>query len=116
LDLYAADAFKALGHPLRVRIIDMLESGEKCVCELFEALKVSQPSVSQHLNVMRAAGVVKCQKRGANVYYRLVSSDFSEIVRLCRVAIGEQAPTPYVPIPNPCDAVTGKPREDKHEV
>ncbi|MDP2857666.1 MAG: metalloregulator ArsR/SmtB family transcription factor [Bacillota bacterium] len=108
MDLHAEDAFKALGHPLRVKIVDMLASGEKCVCELFEVLNVSQPSVSQHLNVMKAAGVVKCQKRGANVYYRLVSSGFTEMVRLCREAIGEPPPAPYLPLEDACDPDTNK--------
>jgi len=116
MELHAADAFKALGHPLRVKIVDMLASGEKCVCELFEALSVSQPSVSQHLNVMRVAGVVRCQKRGANVYYRLAAPGFNEVLKLCREAIGEPQPAPYVPMSDPCDPDTDKAREDEHAV
>jgi len=116
MDLHAAEAFKALGHPLRVKIVDILATGERCVCELFQALNVSQPSISQHLNVMRGAGVVRCQKRGANVYYRLAAPVFSEMLRLCREAIGEPLPAPYVPMPDPCDADTNKAREDEHEV
>jgi ArsR family transcriptional regulator len=102
----AADAFRALGHPLRLRIADMLATGDKCVCEIFQALGVSQPNVSQHLNVMRSGGVVGSERRGAHVYYRLVSPEITEVIRLCRVMAGEPLPSPYIRAEDPCGEST----------
>ena len=98
----AASIFKALGHPLRLKVIDMLSSGDKCVCELFPALGVSQPNASQHLTVLKAAGLVDFYRVGTRVYYRLVVSDLPQLVRDCRTMLGEPQPAPYVPSENPC--------------
>jgi ArsR family transcriptional regulator len=63
--------FKALGDETRVRIIALLSHGELCVCHLEDALGLSQPGVSRHLAVLRAAGVVESRRTGTWVYYRL---------------------------------------------
>ncbi len=81
--------FKALAHPLRIKVVDMLVSGEKCVCEIFPALGVSQPNASQHLNILRAAGVVDSYRDGTRVYYRLTSPEFTALVEQCRRITGE---------------------------
>lgn len=49
----------------------MAEKGERCVCELTEALKVSQSSVSKHLGILKKAGIIDSKKEGLNVYYFL---------------------------------------------
>jgi DNA-binding transcriptional ArsR family regulator len=66
-----AEVFKALGHPDRLRIVDDLAQGERCVCELVEAVGSSWSTVSRHLSVLRSAGVVKDEKRGLQVFYRI---------------------------------------------
>lgn len=66
--------FKSLGHPARLAIVDRLAAGECCVCELLEMEglpKLSGPTLSQHLLVLKNAGVVADEKRGQRVYYRL---------------------------------------------
>lgn len=66
-----AQVLKAMAHPSRLMIIDALSMGEKCVSDL-TALVGSDPStVSKHLSVMRAAGIVVDDKRGLQVFYRL---------------------------------------------
>ena len=71
----AAKAFKALGDPARVRIISIVASHadqEACVCDLQDALELSQPTVSHHLKVLVDAGFLSRSKRGTWAYYALV--------------------------------------------
>ena len=68
----AAGIFKALGHPARVQMVRRLTSGECCVCELVEETKTGWSTVSRHLSVLRSAGVVADDKRGLQIFYRLV--------------------------------------------
>lgn len=66
-----ADVFKALGHPDRLRIIDDLAEGERCVCDLVDSVGSSWSTVSRHLAVLKQAGVVADEKRGLQVFYRV---------------------------------------------
>jgi ArsR family transcriptional regulator len=63
--------FKALGHPARLRIVDELAGGERCVGELVAAAGLGWSTVSKHLAVLKAAGVVDDEKRGQQVFCRL---------------------------------------------
>lgn len=62
---------RALGDPTRVRIIAALRKGELCVCELVDALGISQSSLSSHLQICRQAGVVTTRKESRWIYYSL---------------------------------------------
>ena len=62
---------KALAHPTRLFLVDELTRGERCVCELAQRVGADISTVSKHLAVLRAAGVVEDEKRGSQVYYRL---------------------------------------------
>ncbi|MCI3278290.1 ArsR/SmtB family transcription factor [Streptomyces cylindrosporus] len=68
-----AKIFKALGDPVRLRLMSMIASrgqgGEVCVCELTPAFDLSQPTISHHLKLLRQAGLVDCERRGTWVYY-----------------------------------------------
>ena len=66
-----AEVFKALAHPVRLFMVEQLAFGEKCVCDLTSMLDIDMSTVSKHLSVLRNAGVVSDEKRGANVYYRI---------------------------------------------
>lgn len=66
-----AKIFKALGHPSRLLMVDALLDGEKCVCDLQTLVGDDISTVSRHLTVLREAGVVRAEKRGVNMYYRL---------------------------------------------
>lgn len=69
---YQAAVFKALGHPTRLTIISILSGeGEKCVCDLVDKLGFDQSTISRHLSVLRAVGIVNSRKEGLNVIYRL---------------------------------------------
>lgn len=66
-----AKIFKALGHPSRLLMVDALRHGEKCVCELQEVVGDDISTVSNHLAILRTAGIVTADKRGKNIYYTL---------------------------------------------
>jgi ArsR family transcriptional regulator len=77
-----ATVFKALGHPARLAIVDRLAKGERCVCELLEPTEFNQlsgPTITQHLLVLKNAGVITDEKRGKNIFYRLMMPCVAEI-------------------------------------
>jgi DNA-binding transcriptional ArsR family regulator len=75
-----ASLLKALAHPLRLAITEELRAAPRCVHELTEAVHASQPLVSQHLRVLRAARVVVADRRGREVVYRLEDEHVGHIV------------------------------------
>ena len=66
-----SQVFKALAHPSRLLIVDELTQSERCVCELTALVGSDMSTVSKHLSVLKAAGVVKDERRGAQIWYRL---------------------------------------------
>jgi len=67
-----ADAmFRAFSDRTRLRILNLLRDGEKCVCDLQAVLEVPQPKVSRHLSYLRRAGLVRARKEGLWSYYTL---------------------------------------------
>ncbi|WP_146438484.1 ArsR/SmtB family transcription factor [Crateriforma conspicua] len=62
---------KALAHPSRLLILDLLQERERCVGELTEAVEADQSTVSKHLAVLRDVGLVEVRKEGASSYYRV---------------------------------------------
>jgi len=65
-----AQLFRALSHPVRLRILDILSHQEACVCHLTEILGQRQPYVSQQLAILREAGLVTDRREGTLIYYR----------------------------------------------
>jgi ArsR family transcriptional regulator len=83
LDL--AKAFKALGDPVRLRLLSLIASrggGEVCVCDLTEAFDVTGPTISHHLRVLREAGLIDCERRGTWVYYWIIPSALAPLSQL----------------------------------
>lgn len=77
----AGELLKALSAPLRIEIVMLLsERGAQCVHELVDVLGVAQPLASQHLRVLRSAGVVVAQRRGREVAYSLADEHVARIV------------------------------------
>jgi DNA-binding transcriptional ArsR family regulator len=66
-----ASILKALGQPTRLKILDLLRNGERCVCEIFSAIQEEQSNVSRHLALMKAAGILASRKQGQMVHYRV---------------------------------------------
>ncbi|PZM98162.1 MAG: transcriptional regulator [Actinobacteria bacterium] len=76
----AAQLLRALSAPIRVAIVTELASGARCVHELVDKLGAAQPLVSQHLRVLRGAGVVRGSRRGREIVYTLVDEHVAHIV------------------------------------
>lgn len=66
---FKSELFKTMGHPTRLRILELLRTGEKTVSELQQALDIDASSVSQQLSIMRTRQLVDARKQGINVYY-----------------------------------------------
>lgn len=75
-----AGVFKALGHPVRLMIVEMLLDGERCVCELQKDSGRDMSTVSSHLNVLKNSRIVSCEQRGKNVYYSLCCPCLSRVL------------------------------------
>ena len=78
LDLLTA-RFKALSDPLRLRILDRLRGGERCVCVLTDALDAGQSLLSFHLKTLKDAGLVSDRRDGRWMHYTLVAGALEEI-------------------------------------
>lgn len=66
-----AKILKAISEPKRLRIVDMLSCGELCGCEILEAFRVTQPTLSHDMKVLTESGLVKDRREGKNTYYSL---------------------------------------------
>lgn len=82
-----ADLFRALGHPTRLRILELLAQGERCVCEMLPALGLEQPNVSQHLAILRQAGLISSRRDGPRVVYQLVNPGVGDLLAVSRGAV-----------------------------
>lgn len=80
----AAAVIRCLGHPLRLRLLEALETGEKTVTELQEYAGASQPTVSQHLTVLKAHGVVDLRRTGPFARYSIVEPKVKSILECIR--------------------------------
>ena len=79
--LRMAEVAKALGDPVRLQLVDVLRkhAGKVCVCELVPLFHLSQPTVSHHLKVLRAAGIVGSERRGLWAYYYVIPGVLEEL-------------------------------------
>jgi ArsR family transcriptional regulator len=75
-----SDILKALAQPTRLKIIEFLRAGERCVCEIFPAIGEEQSNTSRHLNMMLAAGVLSRRKDGLKIYYAIKHPEVLEVV------------------------------------
>jgi DNA-binding transcriptional ArsR family regulator len=87
----AGELLRALSSPVRIAIVtELADNGERYVHELVESLRVAQPLVSQHLRVLRAAGVVRAERRGRAIAYSLVDEHIAHIVADAVAHAGEK--------------------------
>jgi ArsR family transcriptional regulator len=97
-----AELLKALAHPTRLHILEILAQEEACVCHLTTVIGQRQANISQHLMVLREAGLVQDRKDGVLVYYRLADQRISETIAMLRevVHIDKAIELPKIP-PSP---------------
>lgn len=84
LQHFKADFFKALAHPLRIRILELLVDGEKSVNEIQSCLEIEGSAVSQQLSILRAKNIVYGTKDGKRVYYSLRDPMIIELLDVAR--------------------------------
>src|SRR3989338_338496 len=84
LQAFKAEFFKALAHPIRIRILEILLAGERSVQELQQALSLDQPIVSQQLAVLRAKNIVEARKEGTTVVYTARAPLLRELLDVAR--------------------------------
>ena len=77
----AAEIFRVMSAPMRLKIISRLCNGEKNVSQLLEEIDTTQPNMSQHLNTLYQAGVIGRRREGVQIFYRIVND---RVVTLCR--------------------------------
>ena len=84
---FRADILKALAQPTRLKIIDFLRDGERCVCEIFPAIAEEQSNTSRHLNMMLTAGVLSRRKDGLKIYYAIKHSEILDIMDIVTLMV-----------------------------
>jgi len=80
-----AELFHALGDTTRLEVLDLLRSGERCVCELTDALETSQSRLSFHLKVLKEAGIIKDRPEGRWIYYSIAPDVVEELEEMAHV-------------------------------
>ena len=83
--------FRAVADPTRRRILERLRGGERSVTDLASPFRMSQPAVSQHLRVLRAAGLVRERRQGRRRFYRLYSKPLRDLSRWAAKQIEDPA-------------------------
>lgn len=99
------EQFKAIAHPLRLRILEALSHTERNVGEIEQATGIGQPALSQQLGVLRKAGLVETRKDAKLVFYRLATSELGELSSV----LAAMAPAQSAPRPQPATAPSPAP-------
>ncbi|AZK95643.1 MULTISPECIES: ArsR/SmtB family transcription factor [Streptomyces] len=82
-----AEFFKTLGHPVRIRVLELLSEREHAVSELLPEVRVEAASLSQQLAVLRRARLVVTRREGSAVIYALASPEVAELLRVARTIL-----------------------------
>jgi ArsR family transcriptional regulator len=98
---------KALTHPTRIAILDILRDGEQCVCHMEAILGLRQAYISQQLMVLRDAGLLQDRRDGWNIYYRIIRPEIYSVLDAVRQMAGKPALSP-ANLPIACDCPTCK--------
>jgi ArsR family transcriptional regulator len=116
-----ADFFRLLGHPARVRILELLRSGERTVGDLQAALGLDSSGTSQHLTAMRRQGLLESRRAGTSVYYRVRDPRTFQLLETAKQILTSQleetrdllgglnAPSPDADVGAPTQVGTGAP-------
>lgn len=103
--------FKILAHPARLGILQVLRDGEQCVCHIEAMLKLRQAYISQHLMVLREAGLVTDRRDGWNIYYRVTKPEIYTVLDAMDILTGSVAIIAHVHIVEcPCPKCSAEPQ------
>ena len=87
---FQAEILKTLGQPTRLKIIDFLRDGERCVCDIFPAIREEQSNTSRHLNLMVSSGILFRRKEGVKIFYAVKHPEIFEIVDLATLIMTKE--------------------------
>jgi ArsR family transcriptional regulator len=104
-----AQLFRALAHPVRLRILDILARQEACVCHLTAVLGQRQPYVSQQLATLREAGLVTDRREGTLIYYRLADDALMTVLDQGKAVVQHLAGDDLAFAPVPKEALANCP-------
>jgi DNA-binding transcriptional ArsR family regulator len=109
-----SDILKALSHPARLAILDILRDGEQCVCHMEATLKLRQAYISQQLMILKDAGLVEARRDGLNLYYRVRKPEIFSVLETLNSVTGVTTKLPQhrhananCPCPK-CNTKTGR--------
>ena len=88
IDVLKGEFFRVLGHPARVRILELLRDGERSVGELQEALGLDSSGTSQHLGALRRQGMLESRREGTSVYYSVRDPRMFQLLETARQILG----------------------------
>ncbi|SER62351.1 transcriptional regulator, ArsR family [Lentzea xinjiangensis] len=84
-----AEFFRMLGHPVRIRVLELLQDGPMAVRELLAEIEVEASNLSAQLAVLRRAGIVTATREGSTVVYALAGADVADLLRAARCILTE---------------------------
>ena len=84
---FLADVLKSVAQPTRLKIIDFLRAGERCVCEIFPAIGEEQSNTSRHLTQMQTHGILTRRKEGVKIYYAVKHAEIFTIIDLAEAVV-----------------------------
>lgn len=90
-----AQLFKVLMHPTRLAILDILRDSEHCVCHLEAVLGLRQAHISQHLMVLREAGLVSDRRDGWNIFYRVIKPEIYQVIEAAKAYTNVPSSQPF---------------------
>lgn len=85
-----SDLLKALSHPTRLAVLEILRDGEQCVCHMEATLNLRQAYISQQLMILKQAGMVESRREGLNLYYRVVKPEIYLVLDVLPSVTGVQ--------------------------
>jgi ArsR family transcriptional regulator len=89
-----SEFLKALAHPTRLAILDILRDGEQCVCHMEAMLAMRQAYISQQLMILKNAGLVESRRDGLNLYYRVIKPNVFDLLDAAGSVTGSLAQRP----------------------
>jgi ArsR family transcriptional regulator len=106
-----AKVFRALMHPARLEILEILRDGEQCVCHMEAHLGYRQAYISQHLTVLREAGLVEDRRDGWNIFYHVSKPDVFQVIEQAKAMLGistKPVSRQSAPVACPCPKCAAK--------
>ncbi|MFA5320440.1 MAG: metalloregulator ArsR/SmtB family transcription factor [Candidatus Omnitrophota bacterium] len=79
-----ADFIKALAHPVRLQIIEILQKGEQNVGGIAKVMRLSQPALSRQLTLLKENGILGCRQQGLSTYYKIEDEDILKVLKSLR--------------------------------